>query len=142
MQAERQLQWLLRALGVFDLLALGGVVMPEHCMAIVHAWLGMGELPQAPVVGYLARSASLMYAQHAVVFLFLSRDVRHYRPLISFMAVVAIVSGLALLAIDLWTGIPIFWTVIEGPGYIALAVAVLWLQTRSQKSDRGPAAGV
>lgn len=130
MAAERQLKWLLRGLGVFDLLALGGVIMPEHCMAVIHAWLGMGELPDAPVVQYLARSASLMYAQHAVVFLFLSRDVRRYRPLISLMAVIAIVSGVALLAIDLWTAIPVFWTVIEGPGYMVLASAVLALQRR------------
>ena len=142
MSSERWLQFLLRALGVFDLLALAGVIMPEHCMAIVHAWLGMGELPEGPVVGYLARSASLMYAQHAVVFLFLSRDVRRYRPLISLMAVVAIVSGVAMLAIDLWTRIPMFWTVIEGPGYIVLAVAVLWLQSRSQKGADDMACGV
>ena len=130
MSAERALRLLLRGLGIFDLLALGGVIMPQHCMAIVHAWLGMGELPQAPVVDYLARSASLMYAQHAVVFLFLSTDVRRYRPLIMLMAIIAIVSGVAMLTIDLLAGIPLFWTVIEGPGYIVLASAVLVLQAR------------
>lgn len=113
---------------MFDLIALGGVVMPDHCMEIVHAWLGMGELPHAPVVDYLARSASLMYAQHAVVFLFLSTDVRRYRRLIRLMAVIAILSGGAMLAIDLKSGIPLFWTLIEGPGYIVLATAVIILQ--------------
>jgi hypothetical protein len=128
MQSERLLQLLLKGLGLFDLLALGGVVMPDHCMAIVHTWLGMGELPQAPVVDYLSRSASLMYAQHAVVFLFLSTDVRRFRPLIRWMAMIAIVSGGAMLAIDLKSRNPLFWTVIEGPGYIVLATAVLILQ--------------
>jgi hypothetical protein len=130
MSAERGLQLLLRGLGIFDLLAIGGVIMPQHCMAVVHAWLGMGELPQAPVVDYLARSASLMYAQHAVVFLFLSGDVRRYRRLIALMAIIAIVSGGAMLTIDLLAPIPLFWTVIEGPGYIVLASAVLALQRR------------
>jgi hypothetical protein len=41
-------------------------------MAATHAWLGMGDFPRAPLVDYLARSASLMYAQHGAVFLFLS----------------------------------------------------------------------
>ncbi len=113
-----------------DLLAIGAVIMPQHGMAVVHAWLGMGELPQAPVVDYLARSASLMYAQHAVVFLFLSGDVRRYRRLIALMAIIAIVSGGVMLTIDLVAGIPLFWTVIEGPGYIVLASAVLALQRR------------
>lgn len=130
MRPEWLLQLLLRAMGVLDLIALGAVAMPNHCMATVHAWLGMGDMPQAPVVEYLARSASLMYAQHAVVFLFLSSDVRRYLPLIAFMAWVAIVSGVIMLAIDLISGIPLFWTVIEGPGYIAIAVAVLSLRRR------------
>ncbi|HVA51848.1 MAG TPA: hypothetical protein VNH11_36235 [Pirellulales bacterium] len=127
MSPERWLRRLLRALGVWDLLALGAVVMPQAWMAAVHAWLGMGTLPHAPVVDYLARSASLMYAQHALVFLFLSGDVRRYRPLIHFMAVVAMVSGGIMLAIDLVAAIPLFWTLIEGPGYIVLALAVLAL---------------
>ena len=130
MPSERWLQLLLRALGLWDLLALGGVLMPYHSMTAAHTWLGMGDMPQAPVVEYLARSASLMYAQHAVVFLFLSRDIRRYLPLIAFMAWVAIVSGIVMLAIDLISGIPMYWTAIEGPGYIVIASAVLALRRR------------
>ncbi|HET6883914.1 MAG TPA: hypothetical protein VFI31_27415 [Pirellulales bacterium] len=130
MTAERQLQLLLRALGTFDLLACGGVLMPDDWMAATHAWLGMGDFPRAPVVDYLARSASLMYAQHGAVFLFLSTDVRRFRPLIRFMAVVALLSGGIMLAIDLLARIPLFWTIIEGPGYILLAITVLALCRR------------
>lgn len=127
MRAESLLRLLLRGLGTLDLLALGAMLMPASWMAATHAWLGMGEFPRAAVVGYLARSASLMYAQHGAVFLFLSGDVRRYRPLIRLMAFIAIVSGGIMLAIDLSAGIPLFWTLVEGPGYIALAIAVLLL---------------
>lgn len=127
MQAESLLRLLLRGLGALDLLALGAMLMPPTWMAATHAWLGMGEFPRAAVVGYLARSASLMYAQHGAVFLFLSGDVRRYRPLIRLMAVIAIVSGGVMLAIDLLAGIPLFWALVEGPGYIVLAIAVLLL---------------
>ena len=132
MNSERQLQLLLRALGTLDLLAFAAVLMPEDWMAATHAWLGMGDFPRTPLVDYLARSVSLMYAQHGAVFLFLSGDVRRYRPLIRVMAIIAVVSGGIMLAIDLRAGIPLFWTVVEGPGYIVLAVAVLALQRRSQ----------
>jgi hypothetical protein len=127
MRAEWLLGLLLRALGAFDLLAFGAVLMPEEWMAATHAWLGMGDFPRTPVVDYLTRSASLMYAQHGAVFLFLSSDVRRFRPLIRFMALLALVSGLIMLAIDLLARIPLFWTLIEGPGYIALASTVLFL---------------
>jgi hypothetical protein len=131
MTSERQLQLLLRALGTLDVLAFGAVFMPEAWMAATHAWLGMGDFPRAPLVDYLARSASLMYAQHGAVFLFLSRDVRGYRPLIRLMAWIAITSGVIMLAIDLLARIPLFWTVIEGPGYIFLACLVLVFERRS-----------
>ncbi|MGH7135175.1 MAG: hypothetical protein ACREHD_05500 [Pirellulales bacterium] len=131
MTHERQLQLLLRALGLFDLLAFAAVLMPDEWMASTHARLGMGDFPRAPVVDYLTRSASLMYAQHGAVFLFLSGDVRRFRPLIRFMASIAMVSGVIMLAIDLLAGIPLFWTVIEGPGYIFLASLVLMLQRQS-----------
>jgi hypothetical protein len=131
MTGERQLQLLLRALGLFDLLAFGAVFMPEEWMAATHAWLGMGDFPRTTVVDYLTRSASLMYAQHGAVFLFLSGDVRRFRPLIRCMAYIAMVSGVIMLAIDLLAGIPLFWTIIEGPGYIFLAILVVIFQRRS-----------
>lgn len=131
MRAELSLRLLLRAIGTLDLLAFAAVFMPEGWMAATHAWLGMGDFPRAPVVDYLSRSASLMYAQHGAVFLFLSRDVRHYRPLIRLMAWIAIASGIIMLAIDLLAPVPLFWTVIEGPGYVFLAGLVLTFQRRS-----------
>lgn len=127
MTSQRALQLLLRGLGAFDLLAFGAMLMPEGWMAATHTWLSMGEFPRAAVVDYLARSASLMYAQHGAVFLFLSSDVVRYRPLIRFMAFIAMVSGGIMLVIDLRAGIPMFWTIIEGPGYIVLASTVLLL---------------
>lgn len=130
MRAESLLQLLLAGLGAFDLLAFGAMMMPEEWMAATHAWLGMGDFPRAAVVDYLARSASLMYAQHGAVFLFLSGDVVRYRPLIRTMAYIAILSGGIMLAIDLSAGIPLFWTIIEGPGYIVLASTVLFLCRR------------
>lgn len=131
MRAELSLRLLLRALGTLDLLAFAAVLMPEEWMAGTHAWLGMGDFPRAPVVDYLARSASLMYAQHGAVFLFLSGDVRRFRPLIRFMAYIAMGSGVIMLAIDLLARIPLFWTVIEGPGYVFLAILVILFERRS-----------
>lgn len=130
MRADSLLRLLLIGLGALDLLAFGAMLMPEAWMAAGHAWLGMGEFPRAAVVDYLARSVSLMYAQHGAVFLFLSGDVVRYRPLIQWMAFIAILSGGIMLVIDLSAGIPLFWTVLEGPGYIALAGAVLLLCRR------------
>jgi hypothetical protein len=61
-KADKVLAILLRSLGVSALFALVAVFMPMSWMAATHRWLGLGEMPTAPVVEYLARSVSAFYA--------------------------------------------------------------------------------
>jgi hypothetical protein len=129
-QARQALVVLLRLVGCFDLLALGGVVMPQAWMEATHAWLQMGSLPDAPVVGYLARSTSMLYAVHAAMLLFISFDVVRYWRLITFVAISTIVLGITVLAIDLAEGMPLFWTLLEGPSLVLVGALLLALQGR------------
>ena len=138
--ADRPLALYLRFLGVVDLLALAAVAMPESSMAAVHQALGLGELPPAPLVGYLTRSASALYAVHGALLIYVSLDVPRYRPLIAFLAWAAIVHGGVLLAIDLAVAMPRWWMLLEGPVYIILAVIALALLRRHVGSRVAPAA--
>ena len=58
--------WLLRLAGATEILAVIAVVMPRSWMEISHAWLGLGELPGAPVLMFLIRQASYTYAAHGI----------------------------------------------------------------------------
>jgi hypothetical protein len=73
--SERHLALLLRGIGCLDLLALIAVVMPRHWMDVAHQWAGLGSIPREPIVGYLARTASALYALHGAMVLFMSFDV-------------------------------------------------------------------
>jgi hypothetical protein len=126
-RGQRGLVWGLRALGVLDLLALTVVVMPWAWLAAAHAAAGLGEMPQAPVVGYLARSASVLYALHGAAVLFLSSDVVRYRPLIRFWALAALAHGAIMFGIDRTEGMPRLWTLLEGPCFAATGALVLLL---------------
>jgi hypothetical protein len=137
-KAVSELAVVLRVLGGVDLLALVAVVMPRGWMAQGHAWAGLGELPTAPIVGYLGRSASFLYALHGATVLFISFDVARYRPLITFLAIIALAHGAVMLGIDLAEGMPLWWTVVEGPGFTATGAVVLSLQVRGR---RGPHPG-
>jgi hypothetical protein len=119
---------LLRAVGCLDLLALLAVVMPRHWMAVAHKFVGLGALPEGPIVGYLARSASALYALHGAMVLFISFDVVRYERLIRLMAVAALVHGVVIFGIDLAEGMPALWRCGEGPAFAATGVLVLWLQ--------------
>ena len=60
------------------LTALGAVVMPFEWMNSIHRQVGLGELPHVPIVGYLTRSISGLYALHGALLLFLAGDVRRH----------------------------------------------------------------
>lgn len=135
MNAERGLRLLLRAVGALDLCALGAVIMPVDWMALTHARLGLGELSDAPIVGYLTRSASALYALHGATILLAAGDVRRYSPLISLLAYGAVILGGTLVGIDLAAGMPWYWTVAEGPTYLLIGLAMLALQRQVVNSD-------
>ena len=75
----------------------------------------MGELPDGPILGYLTRSLSLMYAMFGAVLWFVSLDVRRFLPVVKLITVLGILFGLWMTALDLAVGMPVFWIASEGP---------------------------
>lgn len=129
---ERILIWLLRLGGVVMLTALGAVVMPYEWMNVIHQRQGLGELPHVPIVGYLTRSISALYALHGALLVFLASDVRRYLPVVRFLAVAGAVFGAVMLGIDFSVGMPLPWAIAEGPYVVLLSVVILWLTGRKR----------
>jgi hypothetical protein len=86
----------------------------------------MGELPTAPVVEYLARTLSALYAVHGAMVFAVSMDVDRYRPLIVLLAVLHTIGGVVFLGIDLSARMPWYWTLNEGPP-VALGGVLMFL---------------
>ncbi len=126
-RCEKTLVLLLRLDGIIMLAALFPSMMPLAWMREVHRCLGMGELPGGPIVGYLARSLSIMYAMHGAVLFFVSLDVRRFLPVVKFVAVLTILFGLWLTALDIVVGMPWFWIAAEGPSLFVFYCVVFWL---------------
>src|SRR5437588_7384133 len=78
---ERALVWFLRAYAALLLLALPAAVLPTRWLAWSYEALGLGEWPPEPLLEYLARSASLLYALVGGMALLWSFDPPRYRPL-------------------------------------------------------------
>ena len=131
---EKVLVWLLRISGIILLTALVPVVMPFGWMQVIHRYLGMGELPTGPIMGYLTRSLSLFYAMHGALIIFVSLDIRRYRPIVKFLAVVSILFGIGMTVLDAAVGMPLYWIMFEGPLVIPLGVAILWLACKIDES--------
>jgi hypothetical protein len=131
---HRRLALILRILGALDLFALVAALAPRPWIVFAHECCGMGSLPDGPVVGYLFRSASLLYAMHGAMLLLVAGDVVRYWPLIRFLAVLAVVHGIILIGIDAAELLPGWWRWAEGPGFAATGIIVLWLQGRGARS--------
>lgn len=117
--------------GVLTLMALPAVFLPTSSMDMFHRQLGLGELPEGPIVQYLARSLSFFYAAFGSLTLLLAYDLKRYGPLVTWWGVAAIVFGVLLLGIDLSAGMPTSWMLGEVTFTTCAGIAVLLLQWRS-----------
>lgn len=127
MKAETWVVVLLRLEGVILLMALGAVVMPFSWMSAASAALGLGELSSTPLLEYLTRSLSALYATLGPLHLYLAAHVRRYLDLIVFFSWVKAVFGIGMLLLDVWAGLPLFWTACEGPTITGFSLLVIVL---------------
>jgi len=121
---ERLLVWLLRFEAAVLLLAFPTMLLPVSWMAATHRWLGLGEFPATPLVDYLCRSIAALYGFHGVLVWIVSTDVRRYRALVSYLAIMGLLFGVAILAVDLHAGMPWHWALFEGPPIFASAIVI------------------
>jgi hypothetical protein len=117
----------LRIIGTVALLALVAVVMPYSWMNATHKWLGLGQLPAEPIVGYLARSTSAFYALLGGLFWVASFDLHRHKLVLCYLGVVIVIFGAALLVVDLLEGMPLYWSLTEGPINVVFGVFILLL---------------
>jgi hypothetical protein len=115
---------LLRLTGGVIITAFLAIFLPVDWMASAHRALGLGEFPRAPVVDYLARSIAALYGFHGVLLLLLSRDPIRYRSIVSYVGIMNILFGVIVFAIDLHAGLPIWWTLLEGPPVVMCGILI------------------
>jgi hypothetical protein len=112
------------------MLAFLAVLLPVDWMAASHPRLGLGAFPRTPIVDYLTRSIAALYGFHGVFVWIVSFDPERYRVFVWFAAVMNLVFGGMMIAIDLHAGMPALWTAIEGPSIMAIGVVIAVLARR------------
>lgn len=127
---------LLRLAGVVMLTAFLAMLMPVDWMASTHEWLGLGVLPRAPIVDYLARSVAALYGFHGVLVLLVAQDPIKYRTFVWYLAVMNVLFGVMITAIDIHAGLPASWTLTEGPPVLAFGIIIGVLNRRAGRPAR------
>lgn len=132
---DRWLALLLRVIGTSSLLALVFVVVPHAAMSRIHAAIGLGELPAIPVIAYLTRSTSALYALVGGLLWTVSLDLPRHRRIVGYLGPAFASFGVVLLAVDWAAELPRFWALWEGPFLIAYGTAVTLLHRRARRRE-------
>ena len=134
--AERWLKVVLWLFGGVSVIAIFPFVMPWRWMGVVHEWLGMGALPDKPVVEYLARSTSALCALYGGLLLVLASDVRRYARVIRFQAIAIMALSGAGAVLGLKGGMPAWWMIGDVVSVWVLCGAMLVLQRKIPREDQ------
>lgn len=132
-RAERCLAWFLRIEAMMLMCALPAVVMPTEWMATIHAAVGLGELPRTPLVEYLTRSLSLVYAGWGPILIALSWDVKRHLPVLWVFSWMSLAFVPAIVILDVVAAMPLGWIVWEGVSVLVIAtvgVMLVWRVAR------------
>ena len=118
---------ILRLAGLVTLTAFFAMMLPAAWMASTHRALGFGDWPPTPVFEYLARSIAALYGFHGGLLVLISGDPARHVTIVRYMAFMYVAFGLIVLAIDLDAGMPMWWTVAEGPPLAMVGVLIAFL---------------
>lgn len=125
--ARKIIVFLLRFLGINALLAFVFILMPFSWFQGIHEWMGLGNMPSSPIVGYLTRSLCMFYALFGSILIMLSLDIDLYHRLLRFFGILFLLIGITILGIDLHEKLPMSWVISEGPFTIVFGAFFLWL---------------
>ena len=130
--SERLLLLILRLNAVMLVLAFPAVIMPYEWMNAIHQWLGLGVLPDIPIMGYLTRSISLLYGMFGILTFVIAADPKRYWHLIGWWGLASLGSGFVLGVVDVVHRMPTYWTLSEASYLVCLGIVVLILWYRAR----------
>lgn len=136
MNSQSLQAWILRIAGATEILAFFAVIMPRSWMEVSHAWLGMGEMPNGPVLMFMIRQASYTYGIHGVSLWVLASDVVRFRKLVILNGIAYLLAGPIFFWIDYTAGMPWYWTLIDSLGCVSFGTAILGLNLFAREHRR------
>lgn len=108
------------------------VLVPTGWMQAINNLMGLGPLPEAPIMGYLTRSLSALYGVYGSLHWLSATDPERLKPLIRYMAWAALAWGPGLAILDLAVGMPWTWIAGEVLAPPVGGLVTLWLVGRGE----------
>jgi hypothetical protein len=132
---EKNFIIILRVSSIILITAFIAVILPYDIMNQIHQLIGLGKLPQSPILDYLARTVSFFYGIHGVLLLYISFNLIKYLKILKLLIILGFIFGITLFFIDLNAPLPLQWTLVEGPTVITLNI-VFYLFIKSIEKEK------
>ena len=133
-QAVTVLKWFLIVFGAMAVAAVVPMVMPTDWMETINDALGLGPFQRSPLMEYLTRSLSALYAMVGALVVYLGINAGRYLELIVVVGWLTIALGIALTVLDFAIGMPATWTWGEGPPTVVVGAFIIWLAKKGGAS--------
>jgi hypothetical protein len=117
---------LLRFAGSVCSLAWLAVAMPVDWMNWWHDSLGLGEMPRAAIVEYLARSTAALCGLYGIVLLWISCDVPRYVGLLRLITYSVFALACASCIVMWDSGLPAWWLAGDAVANLIVTVGVVY----------------
>ncbi len=113
MRFARSTANLIRAIAILQLLTAGFCFVPQSALDFLYSWVGLGQMPDLPFLRYVIRGASYCQGAIGVLLWIIASDVVRYRPLVIATGAIYLVAVPAFWAIDVMTGMPRWWAIMD-----------------------------
>lgn len=130
MNRKLLLIWMLRLAGATEVLAFIAVVMPRSWMEIANASIGLGPMPDGPLLMFIIRQSSYTYGVHGLSLWLIASDVERFRSFVVFNGIAFLLAAPVFFLIDITSGMPWWWTVSDPGSCGFFGAALLWLSRR------------
>jgi hypothetical protein len=127
---EKSLVWFLRLSAVMFLAATPFVFVPTAWMDAIAQSYGLASLPDLPLMGYLTRHLSALYACMGASYWYISTDLRRFMPLVRFTVPLTFLQALVIVGIDIAVAMPLSWIVGEAISMFVWTLILWWLVRR------------
>jgi hypothetical protein len=129
--------WVLRMVGVVEMLAFGAVFLPRAWMESIHNGIGLTEMPKGPVFDSVMRQVSYTYGVHGVALWIIAADVGRYRPFVILTTIGYLLAGPVFFLVDLANGMPWSWIVGNGGSCLLIGTLLLGLLYGERTTRKG-----
>ena len=100
-------------------------------MEIAHTWLGMGEMPNGPIIMFMIRQASYTYGMHGISLWVIASNVERFRLLVILNGFAYLIAAPVFFLIDHTSGMPLWWTLGDAFGCGGFGAALLLLSWKN-----------